>query len=364
MKTAVGVPVSAYNEWDPLEEVIVGRLEHATIPHAHVGVTSNLPGSVAAMCRIAGGWRYPGFLKAPAQRELDGFIRLLEAEGITVRRPDVVDFSSRFATPSWESAGFCSACPRDGFLVVGQEIIEAPQSWPCRYFEAFAYRTLFTEYFRQGARWTAAPKPQLTDRLFEPGYQPPDPGEPMRYVINEFEPVFDAADFVRCGRDLFVLRSNVTNGLGVEWLRRHLGETYSIHEIESRCRTPMHIDTTFMPLAPGKLLINPEYIDIAQLPRMFRAWDVLIAPEPDPVPGILHRLVSMCSKWLSMNVLMLDERRVVVEKSQVSLQAKLKEWGFEPVPCSFNHYAPFGGSFHCATLDVRRRGTLQSYFDG
>jgi len=70
----------------------------------------------------------------------------------------------------------------------------------------------------------------------------------------------------------------------------------------------------------------------------------------------------MCSKWLSMNVLMLDERRVVVEKSQVSLQAKLEEWGFEPVPCSFNHYAPFGGSFHYATLDVRRRGTLRSYF--
>jgi glycine amidinotransferase len=26
------------------------------------------------------------------------------------------------------------------------------------------------------------------------------------------------------------------------------------------------------------------------------------------------------------------------------------------------HYAAFGGSFHCATLDVRRRGGLQSYF--
>jgi glycine amidinotransferase len=29
----------------------------------------------------------------------------------------------------------------------------------------------------------------------------------------------------------------------------------------------------------------------------------------------------------------------------------------------FLHYAAFGGAFHCATLDVRRRGTLQSYFD-
>jgi glycine amidinotransferase len=61
----------------------------------------------------------------------------------------------------------------------------------------------------------------------------------MRYMVNEFEPVFDATDFVRCGRDLFVTRSNVTNLSGIAWLRRHLGDGYRIHEIESRCRQPM-----------------------------------------------------------------------------------------------------------------------------
>ena len=35
------------------------------------------------------------------------------------------------------------------------------------------------------------------------------------------KPVFDAADFFRCGRDIFVTRSNVTNLMGIEWLRRH-----------------------------------------------------------------------------------------------------------------------------------------------
>jgi glycine amidinotransferase len=40
----------------------------------------------------------------------------------------------------------------------------------------------------------------------------------------------------------------------------------------------------------------------------------------------------------------------------------LESWGFEPIPCKFLHYAGFGGAFHCATLDVRRRGTLESYF--
>ncbi len=41
----------------------------------------------------------------------------------------------------------------------------------------------------------------------------------------------------------------------------------------------------------------------------------------------------------------------------------MKDWGLEPIPCPFLHYAAFGGAFHCATLDVRRRGRLESYFE-
>jgi len=160
---------------------------------------------------------------------------------------------------------------------------------------------------------------------------------------------------------LFVTRSNVTNKMGIEWLRRHLGSGFRIHELESRSRQPMHIDSTFMPLAPGKVLVNPEYLDVERLPPILKTWDVLVAPRPDPVEGIMTR-VSMCSPWTSINVLMLDERRVVVDNSQVTLIRALKDWGFTPIPCPFLSYGPFGGSFHCAVLDVRRRGDLQSYF--
>ena len=64
-----------------------------------------------------------------------------------------------------------------------------------------------------------------------------------------------------------------------------------------------------------------------------------------------------------MNVLMLDERRVVVERRQEPLQDAFADWGFEPVPCSFESCYAFAGSFHCATLDVRRRGELRSYVE-
>jgi glycine amidinotransferase len=246
--------------------------------------------------------------------------------------------------------------------VVGDEIIETPMAWPCRYFETHTYRSLLKEYFRQGARWTSAPKPELASELFDHGYRISEGGEAMRYIINEHEPVFDAADFVRCGRDLFVIRSNVTNASGIEWLRRHLGPRFRVHEVRTVCRQPMHIDTTFMPLAPGKLLINTEYMEPADLPEMFRTWDVLVAPPPDPIENRMLRLTSMCGKWLSMNVLMLDEERVICERHHTGMVKALKGWGLRPIPVDFLHYAPFGGGFHCATLDVRRRGTLQSYF--
>jgi glycine amidinotransferase len=354
-------PVCSYNEWDPLEEVIVGRVDGATIPASHIAVTFNLPQVGRKLYALVGGWRYPSWMRRLAQRELDGFIELLESEGVKVRQPDVVDFSHSYATPWWSSRGFSVACPRDGFLVIGDEIIESPMCWRCRYFEAFAYRSLFKEYFHAGARWTSAPRPMLTDELYDYEYRIPAPDAPMRYTVNEFEPVFDAADFVRCGRDLFVTRSNVTNQSGIAWLRRHLGNGYRIHEIESRCRQPMHIDSSFMPLAPGKVLVNAEYIDVERLPPILKSWDILIAPTPDPLAGIMGK-ISMCSPWTSMNVLMLDEKRVIVDWSQVSLIRSLKAWGFEPLAIPFCSYGPFGGSFHCATLDVRRRGVLQCYF--
>lgn len=357
-------PVNSFNEWDPLEEVIVGRLENAVIPPGHVTVTYNVPRSVARLVKLFGGLRYPRWVVKAAQKQLDEFIHILEAEGVKVQRPDIIDHSARFSTPYWESRGFCIACPRDGFLVLGDEIIETPMVWRSRYFEAYAYRRLFKEYFAQGARWTAAPKPELQDSLFDYDFEMPTHDGPMRYVINDSEPVFDAADFIRAGKDLFYQKSNVTNDSGVEWLRRHVGDRFRIHQIESRCLDPMHIDSSVTLLAPGKILVNPEYIDVDRLPVMFKSWDVIVAPEPDPLSDsdVMARFFSMCSKWISLNVLSLDEERVIVEKTQVGMQRVLKEHGFKPIPCSFANYLPFGGAFHCATLDIRRRGTLQSYF--
>ena len=68
-------PVNSHNEWDPLEEVIVGRLEGAVIPSDHPVVTCNIPGMAAWAQSLFAGFHYPKIMIEPAQRELDGFAR-------------------------------------------------------------------------------------------------------------------------------------------------------------------------------------------------------------------------------------------------------------------------------------------------
>jgi glycine amidinotransferase len=88
-------------------------------------------------------------------------------------------------------------------------------------------------------------------------------------------------------------------------------------------------------------------------------WDILVCPEP-MMPE--SRPMYNCSRWICMNVLMLDEKRVIVSKGEDRLIQALKGWGFAPIPCSFWNFSTIGGGFHCASVDVRRRGELQSYF--
>ncbi len=356
-------PVNSHNEWDPLEEVIVGRLEHAMLPDAQIINKHTFPPSDSPIIDeilALGGFPYPTEMIEAAQDSLDQFIHILKSEGVVVRRPDVVDYERPFRTPDWKvPCGASATNPRDPFLVIGDEIIEAPMADRSRQFEAWAYRSLFKEYFRRGAKWSAAPRPQLLDEQYDQEFQPSNLGDQdMRYVVTEFEPTFDAADFVRCGRDIIGQKSHVTNELGILWLQRHLGNTYRVHTFQSRCPQAMHIDTTLMPLAPGKVMVNPDWVDVARLPEFLRGWDILQAPQPVPC---VQKEMQLISSWASMNVLMLDERRVIVEKRQEPMIKAMKDWGFEPIACPFEDYYPFLGSFHCATLDIRRNGELKSY---
>jgi glycine amidinotransferase len=364
------VTVSSWTEWDPLEEVVVGTVTGAVYPeHGPILAANGEPDWL---------WHFQGaFMEDElidgANAQLNALIELLEGEGVRVARPDPIPHNVGYETPFWScKSGWNTANPRDLFLVVGDEIIECASPLRHRHFESLAYKRMFTEYFRQGARLTSAPRPALRDQLYDPSFltEPrPEPAtneertlhddEVHRYPITEDEPVFEAADFFRCGEDLFVTRSVVTNELGVEWVRRHLGPDMRVHLVETRCKAPWHIDTTLLPLAPGKLLANPAWL--REVPEALRSWDIIWAPEPTYAEDSPMAHPYFSSQWVSMNVLSLDEERVIVDDQQTALIAALEQSGFTPIPLAFDHVGAFGGSFHCVTLDVRRRGERARY---
>lgn len=359
--TAAYPVVNTHNEWDPLEEVIVGIVDGALVPPWDVVMEATLhQKALWDFFKQHGGKPWPKELLDAARKDVDEFVHILEAEGVTVRRPTPFDFSKPLATPDFAiKSSYAALMPRDVLLVIGNQIIEAPMGWRSRYHENHAYKALCKEYFRQGAGWVSAPRPQLGPQTYVPNFVAPEEGEPMRTILTEFEPLFDAADAIKCGRDIFMARSSCCNRFGINWLQRYLGSEYRVHEVEVVDTHPMHIDATFYPLAPGKLLINPERVK--KVPPMFKqaGWDILVCPEP--LMPESHPMYN-CSRWISMNVLMLDERRVIVSKGEDTLIRALKRWGFKPIPCNFYHFETIAGGFHCATVDIRRRGTLQSYF--
>ncbi len=208
-------PVNSHNEWDPLEEVIIGNLDGAMFPALNrVNEVTVGPGKWDELERTVGGAGvpYPLSMVEAARKDLQQFIHILEAEGVRVRRSDPANFAAAFAMPAWKvPSGFCSANPRDPFLILGNKILETPIADRGRYFEGWSYCSLFKEYFKAGAKWTAAPKPQLLDFLYDANYHIPKAEEKMQFILTELEPVFDAADFARCGRDIFAPQSHVTH---------------------------------------------------------------------------------------------------------------------------------------------------------
>lgn len=346
-------PVRAYTEWDPLDEVIVGRLSGAAFPAWQHSMSATLPKTSWKLFQEHGGSPLPAAEVSAAEEELDALVHLLEARGIAVTRPEPTDCSAGFSTPDWRvSGGFHLGMPRDILMVLGDTIVEAPLSWRCRQHDIDAYRPLIKSYFQRGADWLCAPRPQLTPELFRSGF---DAESNDGYAITEFEPVFDAADFLRFGHDLIVQKSHVTNEFGINWLRRALRGRFDIHHVEVNDRHAMHIDATMAPLAPGRLLVNPE----RYLPNdLFHDWEILKAPKPTLPPDWP---MYFSSPWVSMNVLSLDERTVLVEHHEEPLIEALASWGFECITTPFRHVYTFGGSFHCVTVDVRRRGDPGRY---
>lgn len=354
--------VSSYNGWDPLEEVIVGSALRA----GRVGYEPAFNAyNISPERKLQTGHARPEAEIEAAQAQLDNLAKVLEREGVIVRRPSPINSVSQIRTPDFEvQVQGNSACPRDVLMVVGDHIIEAPMGLRARFFAYLPYRELVKEYFNSGARWSAAPKPSMSDALYVQDYSTLEKefDADTHPSLTEFEPCFDAASFARIGKDIFYQPDVVTNDFGARWLSRLLGPEFRFHRCKFKDQHPQHIDATLVPLRPGLVMTNPERPATDDTLKLFKenGWEVVVAPSWTVEAST--KSARVVSNWISMNVFNIDERTIVCEEQEDGMIKFFESFGFRVIAIPFRNVYSFGGSIHCCTVDVRRRGGLKSYF--
>ena len=372
--------INSHNEWDKLQEVIVGRGEgHAALVFPHGLVSEELLEKSVRLARRA----YPQWLTDEINEDLEELCNVLKSFGVKVYRPDISHNNKLFTTPYFSAVGDHVYNMRDLHLVVGNTVVESPSQEQHRYFEAMGLFNIWREYFKEGFLWVAGPKPHISGDHMEvytvEGKSQYDDGQ--KYTrLTEDEILFEAANTVRLGRDLLYLVSRSGNNFGAKWLQSVLGDDYRVHTTDKIYRSS-HIDSTVMGLRPGLVLLNLTRVNQDNCPPVLEKWDKIyldnIVPTPQEVVdfqetvrkpvhrelaelGVKSNLDSIASPWIGMNFLSIDPSHVIIDKIQVPLMKLLEKHGITPVPISFRH-SYFMGGIHCSTLDTVRDSRLEDY---
>ncbi|HYD49825.1 MAG TPA: hypothetical protein VEB21_15820 [Terriglobales bacterium] len=339
------VQVSTHNEWGRLREVVVGIAEGAQVPRVkdeslHAVDYGGL--SDEAYARIETG-SYPRRVIEETGEDLERFAEQLQGLDIRVHRPRPADLAAVRQVGKWRVDGYSLYCPRDTVLTVGSHAIEAPMAMRHRQDEARVLRPIVPT--------VAAPRPRLEDSLYDRSRL----GVP---TLRNDEPVFDAANCLKCGEDILFLIANTGNEAGARWLEEFLGPAYRVHRVRD-VYAFVHIDSTIVPLRPGLVLLNPQRVNEANLPEYLRRWDKIYAPEPIALP--CDPAWSPASKWIGLNLLSLSPELVAVEEHQLELMRVLARHRIDSLPVRLRHTRTMKGGPHCATLDLVRDGQLEDY---
>ena len=348
--------INSHNDWDPLEEVVVGHAHHSRVA-TDISARSFSYADLSPDQLPAEGV-YPQWVIDEANEDADALADTLSNMGVTVHRPKIIDWENIEYNigQGWSSKGWYSWCPRDCVLPLGNMLIETASPVRSRYFETKLYEDILYSAFEDGALWIQTPKPNLHDDL----YQLEDLSKPT--LLNN-EIIFDSPNIVRVGTDLLYQVSNSGNHKGLKWLRRLLEPMgYKLHPAE-HIYSYGHFDSTIIPLRPGLVLLNSKRVTPENCPSMFAKWDKIWFDDCVVQGSKLEGYPPPCSPYIGMNILSLDQNTIVCDSAQEPLMRELDKWGINSVPVRFRHAMTLSGGIHCATLDLRRKGTLESYCD-
>lgn len=118
---------------------------------------------------------------------------------------------------------------------------------------------------------------------------------------------------MRFGKVILGQYSHVTNQAGVDHIQQHLPDGYHIEMLTVEDPNAMHIDATILPLRKSLLVYNAKKVKEADLRKHSILADWGLVPFPSIPEASGEPPLYMTSPWLSLNALVLDGQRVIVE---------------------------------------------------
>jgi N-dimethylarginine dimethylaminohydrolase len=301
--------ISSYNEWDKLKKIVVGSAEHANWPVYDPVYRKEAESSLWTESKAPSG-PVPQWVIDETEEDLNILCRTLSKLGVEVVRPESMNFQTH--------DGLYNYCPRDRLLVYGDTIVNPAMMYPCRDMEYQCY----IDILEDAGRIVTMPR----DRNM----------------------VLDAANILRLNDKMLMLESASGNRAAYQWLTHFFPDV----EIElCNFYSGVHIDSTVVALREGLVLLNGSRVNESNCPKVFEKWDKIYVDEV--VPQEFYQY-PYASKWIALNMLVVDPHTVIVDKHQTELIKKLEQWSFTVIPLELRHSRTLGGGFHCVTLDLVR----------
>ena len=345
----MSLTVQSYTSWQPLEEVIVGRVYTP---------------------------EYFGFIQddnvrlqmqqilSETNEDLDNLQKTIEQYGAKVRRPDLPNIGSFYRSQRMEhGVPIPPLTPRDWQITMGEKLL----------------RVLTVDEMNNIRKDYEEAQPGC---VIDPHYNGYNENHTMVNAV--------ASCIVRVGTDVFFDKSEWMTPAQVEWIQHHvLDNRYRVRQ----AITSGHGDAVFAILKPGVILSSMHDKDI-NYEESFPGWEILRIWDPSIwaameigkfkyenfngrwyVPGVQPKeqfanfVDTYLNKWtgfvqetvFDVNCLVLDEQHVIFSSYNKQVFDFCKKHKIEPIICEQRHKYFFDSGISCCTQDIRRRGGLETY---
>jgi glycine amidinotransferase/scyllo-inosamine-4-phosphate amidinotransferase 1 len=298
------------DEWSPLKKVMVGSAKYANWPTTDPVFAQESSKTTWTQTPVPHG-PVPEWIVNQADEDLNALAYTLHQLGIQVERPAPRNFPV--------THGMYNYCPRDRFLIYGSTIVDPAMMYPCRDQERECYDYVFHAH------------------------------HDIRVMPRDQGMIMDAANVCRLGDQMLFLESASGNRKAYEWL---CDQFPNVNIELCNFYSGVHIDSTIVPLRDGLVLLNASRVTKENCPQVFKNWDKIYI---DDVVAQDFYQYPYASKWIGLNMLIVDPTTAIVDKNQTMLIKKLEQHDINVIPLELRHSRTLGGGFHCVTLDLVRQ---------